>query len=58
MPLLLVKLGSQAFELLCILGDLVRFPSDSLSLAFLVVEALPVLLLEALDIPSGCQPIV
>lgn len=51
MALLLVELGSQTAQVLGIFGLLVVFTGLALAGSFLVVEALAVLLLPALDIP-------
>jgi len=51
MALLLVELGSQTAQVLSIFGLLVVFTGLALAGSLLVVEALAVLLLPALDIP-------
>jgi len=51
MALLLVELGSQTAQVLGIFGCLVVFTGLTLAGPFLVIEALAVLLLPALDIP-------
>lgn len=52
MALLLVELGSQTAQVLGIFGLLVVFTGLALAGSFLMVEALAVLLLPALDIPD------
>lgn len=52
MALLLVELGSQTAQVLSIFGLLVVFTGLALAGSLLVVEALAVLLLPALDIPD------
>lgn len=53
MALLLVQLGPQAAQVLGIFGLLVAFTGLALPGALFVVEALAVLLLPALNVPSG-----
>jgi hypothetical protein len=51
--LLLVQLGPQTTQVLRIVGLLVSLTGLTLALALIVVEALTVLLLPALNVPSG-----
>lgn len=51
--ILLVQLGPQTTQVLGIVGRLVSLTSLALAQALIVIEALAVLLLPALDIPSG-----
>lgn len=53
MALLLVQLGPQTTQVLRILGLLVAFTSLTLALTLIVIKALSMLLLPALNVPIG-----